>query len=95
MCLYRFADAVLEQAFYRDVFGLGVVVDGSRREPESPVLVDSDESGLSVGGVRVVVDKYRGRVTADFTLTDQAGEPWTLSNHLDAAALLVFLRGDW
>lgn len=39
--------------------------------------------------------KYRGRVPADFTLTDQAGEPWTLSNHLDAAALLVFLRGDW
>ncbi len=31
----------------------------------------------------------------DATLTDQAHEPWRLSDHLDAAALLVFLRGDW
>ena len=31
---------------------------------------------------------------ADFTVTDQAGRLWTLSDHLDAAALLVFLRGD-
>lgn len=31
----------------------------------------------------------------DFTLTDQAGEPWALSEHLDAAAVLLFLRGDW
>ena len=31
----------------------------------------------------------------DSTLTDQAGMPWRLSDHLDAAALLVFLRGDW
>ena len=38
---------------------------------------------------------YRRRVPADFTLTDQSGKPWTLSDHLDAAALLVFLRGDW
>jgi hypothetical protein len=31
----------------------------------------------------------------DTTLTDQAGRPWTLSEQLDGAALLVFLRGDW
>jgi hypothetical protein len=31
----------------------------------------------------------------DFTVTDQAGKSFTLSDHLDAAALLVFLRGDW
>ena len=33
--------------------------------------------------------------TADFTLTDQNGDPWTLSDNLDAAVVLVFLRGDW
>lgn len=31
----------------------------------------------------------------DFTLLDQGGEPWTLSEHMDAAMLLLFLRGDW
>ncbi len=31
----------------------------------------------------------------DFNLTDQAGRSWTLAENLDAAALLVFLRGDW
>ena len=31
----------------------------------------------------------------DVTLIDQAGRPWKLSDQLDAAALLVFLRGDW
>ena len=31
----------------------------------------------------------------DFTLEDQACEPWRLSSHLDAGVLLVFLRGDW
>lgn len=39
--------------------------------------------------------RYGHHVPADFTLIDQYGEPWTLSDHLDAAALLVFLRGDW
>jgi hypothetical protein len=29
------------------------------------------------------------------TLIDQAGRPWKLSEQLDSAALLVFLRGDW
>ncbi len=31
----------------------------------------------------------------DFTLTDQHGDPWSLSEHLDAAVLVLFLRGDW
>lgn len=31
----------------------------------------------------------------DFTLEDQAGQPWRLVDHLDAGVLLVFLRGDW
>jgi peroxiredoxin len=31
----------------------------------------------------------------DFTLPDQAGRPWALRDHHDAAVVLVFLRGDW
>jgi peroxiredoxin len=31
----------------------------------------------------------------DFTVADQAGRPWSLPAHLDAAAVLVFFRGDW
>lgn len=31
----------------------------------------------------------------EFTLSDQAGRPWILSDHLDAAVAIVFLRGDW
>jgi hypothetical protein len=31
----------------------------------------------------------------DVKLTDQSGKAWSLSDHLDAAAMLVFLRGDW
>ena len=31
----------------------------------------------------------------EVNLTDQAGKPWRLSDQLDAAAMLVFLRGDW
>ena len=31
----------------------------------------------------------------DFTLTDQNGQPWTLSAHLAGAVVLVFYRGDW
>lgn len=43
---------------------------------------------------------YDGNMTdsdlaADFTLTDQAGDPWTLSAQRGHAALLIFLRGDW
>jgi peroxiredoxin len=33
--------------------------------------------------------------TLDFTLVDQAGRPWTLSEHRGAAVVLIFLRGDW
>ncbi len=40
---------------------------------------------------------YRAGVTKapDFTLPDQAGRDWSLTGHLDAAAVLVFYRGDW
>jgi peroxiredoxin len=31
----------------------------------------------------------------DFTLADQSGSDWTLSDHLDSAVVLVFYRGDW
>ncbi len=31
----------------------------------------------------------------DFTLTDQHEDDWRLSDHLDAAVVLLFLRGDW
>jgi len=32
---------------------------------------------------------------ADFTVIDQEGKPWRLSDHLDAAVMLVYNRGDW
>jgi peroxiredoxin len=31
----------------------------------------------------------------DFTLPDQAGKPWTLSDTRGDAAILFFMRGDW
>jgi peroxiredoxin len=31
----------------------------------------------------------------DFTLVDQAANSWTLTEHLDTARILLFLRGDW
>lgn len=31
----------------------------------------------------------------DFTVRDGAGEPWTLGEHLDAAAVITFHRGDF
>jgi hypothetical protein len=31
----------------------------------------------------------------DFTVFDGAGKPWTLSDHLDAAAVITFHRGDF
>jgi hypothetical protein len=30
-----------------------------------------------------------------FTLSDQGGQPWPLSDHLDAGVVIVTLRGDW
>lgn len=33
--------------------------------------------------------------TDTIVLTDQTGSQWRLEDHRDAAALLVFLRGDW
>lgn len=35
------------------------------------------------------------QLAIDFTVMDAAGKAWTLSEHLDAAAVLVFLRGDF
>ncbi len=31
----------------------------------------------------------------DFTVTDAAGKPWTLSDYHDAAAVVTFHRGDF
>ena len=31
----------------------------------------------------------------DFTVTDAAGMPWTLSGHHDAAAVITLHRGDF
>lgn len=31
----------------------------------------------------------------DFTVKDAAGNDWTLSKHLDAAAVITFHRGDF
>jgi hypothetical protein len=31
----------------------------------------------------------------DPLLNDQSGRSWRLSEHRDAAVMLVFLRGDW
>ncbi len=31
----------------------------------------------------------------DFTVKDAAGDDWTLSDHLDSAALITFHRGDF
>jgi hypothetical protein len=34
-------------------------------------------------------------MATDFTVIDNAGMPWTLSEHLDAAAVVTFHRGDF
>jgi hypothetical protein len=34
-------------------------------------------------------------MSTDFTVLDMAGEPWTFSDHLDAAAVMTFHRGDF
>ena len=34
-------------------------------------------------------------MSVDFTVKDPAGIPWTLSEHLDAAAVITFHRGDF
>lgn len=31
----------------------------------------------------------------DFTVKDAAGKDWTLSDHLDSAAMITFHRGDF
>jgi hypothetical protein len=37
----------------------------------------------------------RPEIPNEIKLTDQSGKAWSLSDQLDAAAMLVFLRGDW
>ena len=44
---------------------------------------------------RICLSGYGRLMLADFTVTDQEGEPWRLSDHLDAAVMLVYNRGDW
>lgn len=34
-------------------------------------------------------------MAVDFTVTDPAGDTWVLSDHLDAAAVITFHRGDF
>ena len=34
-------------------------------------------------------------MTVDFTVLDAAGQPWALSGHRDAAAVITFHRGDF
>jgi peroxiredoxin len=40
---------------------------------------------------------YIGQMTSapNFTLLDQGGEPWTLSDQNGHAVVMLFLRGDW
>ena len=41
-------------------------------------------------------DRQERTVTVPaFTLPDQGGRPWSLADHLDAAVVIVTLRGDW
>ena len=35
------------------------------------------------------------QVPIDFTIQDQSGSPWTLSDHLDSAVVISFHRGDF
>jgi hypothetical protein len=62
---------------------------------ESPLVARLRRGSRNGGKEEGAITGYRRHVTADFTVIDQAGEPWALSEHLDSAALLVFLRGDW
>lgn len=34
-------------------------------------------------------------MSIEFTATDTAGRPWALSDHLDAATVITFQRGDF
>ncbi|MEX1209104.1 MAG: hypothetical protein WD652_05610 [Acidimicrobiia bacterium] len=58
------------------------------------MIVEVDESAVDLTG-----GALSGRVAAmqapTFTLEDQAGRPFSLGDHLDAAVVLFFLRGDW
>jgi hypothetical protein len=66
-----------------------------------PHIVESHDDKAS-GPVRAISPSLSWSPTGgdamqaqDFTLLDQNGVPWTLSEHLDTARIVVFLRGDW
>lgn len=40
-------------------------------------------------------DRRITQMAIDFTVSDAAGKPWTLSDHLDSAVVLTFQRGDF
>jgi len=53
-------------------------------------------TGPRPGGSMVWPRRYIRRMPVpDFTLPDQSGTDWSLSEHRDTAVLLLFLRGDW
>jgi len=35
------------------------------------------------------------QLPVDFTLDDENGRPWRLSEHVGDSVVLIFLRGDW
>lgn len=48
------------------------------------------------GGFAGRADGHGSMVAApDFTLPDQSGADWALSEHRDGAVVVVFYRGDW
>lgn len=63
--------------------------------PRLPVFFPPHPEQGNPGGCGVVWAAVGCRAMQDFTLLDQARQPWTLSRNLDAGVVLVFLRGDW
>jgi hypothetical protein len=63
----------------------------SARGGAGPIRVNRAGGTLKMG----MAPPLRRPMSTDFTVIDAAGRPWTLSGHLDAAAVLVFLRGDF
>lgn len=59
--------------------------------PSSQFRSSSKPRPISVGQY----DERKLLQAPDFTLIDQHGDPWTLTENIDAAVALIFLRGDW
>ncbi len=67
---------------------------GDCRRVVSGALTTSPQ--VAGGETRRLTGMSRAVTSApEFTLLDQAGDGWSLSAHLDAAAVLIFYRGDW